>query len=90
LDYDGALMHLLHGAGLRKDYFKRGYELFRDEAIVSRDHSVKADVLDTESPKLKFLEGKLEVSNSTSTIYVFIYKDQILISQMDGWDVQRR
>jgi SAM-dependent methyltransferase len=78
LVYDGAPVDSVYGTDLREDYFEHGYELFKDEAIIPHDHFIKADILDTESLNLKFLERKLDVINSTHVIHIFTYEDQIL------------
>lgn len=78
LVHDGAPVESVYGTDLRKAYFEHGYELFKDEAIIPRDHFIEADILDTKSQGLKFLERKLDVINSTHVIHVFTYEDQIL------------
>jgi hypothetical protein len=78
LVHDGAPVDSVYGTDLRKDYFEHGYELFKDGAIISKDHFIEADILDTNSRSLKFLDGKLDIINSTHVIHVFTYEDQIL------------
>lgn len=78
LVHDGAPVEYVYGTDLRKDYFEHGYELFKDEGIIPRDHFIEADILDTKSQGPNFLERKLDVINSIHVIHVFTYKGQIL------------
>lgn len=84
LVHDGAPIDSVYGTDLRKDCFEHGYELFKDEATIPRDHFIEADILDTNSQGLKFLERKLDVINSTHVIHVLTYEDQILFIKRDN------
>jgi len=77
LIYDGAPASSIYGTDLHNEYFDYGYALFKDENILPRDHFIKADILDASAPGLKFLQGDLDVINSTHVIHVFSYEDQI-------------
>jgi SAM-dependent methyltransferase len=79
LVYDGVPAANVYGSDLHNEYFDFGYKLFRDEAIIPRDHFIAADILDSNSESLAQFEGKLDVINNTHLMHVFSIEDQALL-----------
>ncbi|KAF8861917.1 hypothetical protein BDZ45DRAFT_799568 [Acephala macrosclerotiorum] len=76
LIHDGAPASSIYATDLHGKYFTFGYKLFQDEAIIPKDHFIAADILDSNAPGLKPLEGKIDIFNATHLIHVFSISDQ--------------
>lgn len=76
LVYDGAPASSVYGTDLHGEYFEYGYKLFRDEAIIPKDHFIAADILNANAPGLKDLQSTFDVINAVHLIHVFTLEDQ--------------
>lgn len=83
LAFDGAPPSRLYGSDIEQAFIETGYELFRDEQKLPRNHFLcPADVFD-ESPenKLKILKDKVDILNASAVFHLFDEASQISVAR---------
>lgn len=83
LIYDGADPTRLYGSDIVSDYIDSGYELFRDEAKLSRDNFIcPADLFDTSKENtLRRLYDKVDILHATAVFHLFAGEQQAEVAR---------
>ncbi|KIX03335.1 uncharacterized protein Z518_06887 [Rhinocladiella mackenziei CBS 650.93] len=84
LAFDGADTSRLYGADLKPEFIEIGYELFRDEDRLPRDHFIApADVFDfsPSSPLARTCDGKVGILHACSVFHLFELEKQKVMAQ---------
>lgn len=71
---DGAPSEKLYGSDLREDFFKLGYDLFKDGETL-KTKFIAADIFDSESG-LKQINGEIDIIYAGSFLHLFDYQKQ--------------
>lgn len=80
---DGADPSKLYGSDIVPEFIDAGYELFRDEDRLPRDHFIcPADVFDkSKNNGLSVLDGKVDVLHATAVFHLFSLEQQTPIAE---------
>lgn len=78
---DGVNSEQLTGVDLRKEFFELGYKLFRDEGRLNTPF-LAADIFDeSETSKLRDLEGRLDIIYAGSFLHLFSWDQQLVVAR---------
>ena len=83
LIFDGADPSHIYGSDIVPDFISAGYELFKDEARLPRDHFIcPADVFDrSEDNGLSILDDKVDILHATAVFHLFPGEQQAAVAE---------
>ncbi|KAJ9660201.1 hypothetical protein H2198_002707 [Neophaeococcomyces mojaviensis] len=82
LAFDGVNPQWLWGSDIHQDFIDAGYELFRDEHKMPKDHFIcPADVFDnSEGNNLSVLDGRVDMMHVTAVFHLFNREQEDLLA----------